>query len=114
MLIRVDLPAPFSPSRAWISPGSTVRSMWSLATRSPKRLVMPRSSSLSAVSCPRCVPTPLTVELTAARPRIVRGPAAVRILPSGTSLGRAYRFDFHRAGDDVLLQLVHFGLQPGV
>ena len=45
--IRVDLPAPFSPSRACTSPGSTVRSMWSLATRSPKRLVMPRSSSLS-------------------------------------------------------------------
>src|SRR2546423_14429488 len=50
MFIRVDLPAPFSPSRAWISPGSTTRSMWALATRSPKRLVMPRSSSLSATS----------------------------------------------------------------
>src|SRR5579863_2445303 len=43
--ISVVLPAPFSPSSARISPGSTVRSMWSLATRSPKRLVMPRSSS---------------------------------------------------------------------
>ena len=29
------LPAPFSPSSAWIWPGSTVRSMWSLATRLP-------------------------------------------------------------------------------
>ena len=33
--IRVVLPAPFSPSSAWIWPGSTVRSMWSLATRLP-------------------------------------------------------------------------------
>src|SRR2546421_6042971 len=50
MFMRVDLPAPFAPSRAWISPGSTTRSMWSLATRAPKRLVMPRSSSLRATS----------------------------------------------------------------
>jgi len=26
-----------SPSRAWIRPGATERSMWSLATRLPKR-----------------------------------------------------------------------------
>src|ERR1700761_6489285 len=43
--MRVDLPAPFSPSRQWISPGSTVRLMWSLATRAPNVFVMPRSSS---------------------------------------------------------------------
>ncbi|MFC5042975.1 hypothetical protein [Ornithinimicrobium kibberense] len=42
------LPAPFSPRRAWISPGSTTRSMWSLATRGPNTLVMPRSSSFIA------------------------------------------------------------------
>src|ERR1022692_3031504 len=58
--ISVVLPAPFSPSSALISPGSTTRSMWSLATSPPKRLVMPRSSSLiqppslqlAPVSCP--------------------------------------------------------------
>src|SRR5215207_10500792 len=43
--MRVDLPAPFSPRRAWISPASTVRSMWSLATKLPNRFVIPRSSS---------------------------------------------------------------------
>jgi hypothetical protein len=32
IFIRVDLPAPFSPTRAWISPSATSRSMWSLAT----------------------------------------------------------------------------------
>ena len=45
MFISVDLPAPFSPSRQWISPGSKVRSIWSLAVKSPKRLVRPCSSS---------------------------------------------------------------------
>src|SRR6478736_5152499 len=43
--MSVDLPAPFSPRRAWISPGWTTRSMWSFATRDPKRFVIPRSSS---------------------------------------------------------------------
>jgi hypothetical protein len=34
---RVDLPAPFSPSRACTSPGATVRSTWSFATSAPNR-----------------------------------------------------------------------------
>src|ERR671910_888603 len=46
--MRVDLPAPFSPRRQWISPGSTVREIESLATTLPKRLVMPRRTSLMA------------------------------------------------------------------
>ena len=41
--MAVVLPAPFSPSRAWTSPARTSKSIRSLATRSPKRLVMPRS-----------------------------------------------------------------------
>src|SRR5215469_9847553 len=45
--ISVVLPAPFSPSRARISPGWTTRSMPSLATRLPKRFVMPRNSSFT-------------------------------------------------------------------
>ena len=45
MFISVDLPAPFSPSRQWISPGSIVRSMWSLAVNEPNRLVRPLISS---------------------------------------------------------------------
>ncbi len=44
MFISVLLPAPFSPSRAWMVPGATERPMWSLATRLPKRFVMPCSS----------------------------------------------------------------------
>src|SRR5690242_212147 len=45
--MSVLLPAPFSPSSAWISPGSTTRSMASLAVSVPKRFVMPRSSSFT-------------------------------------------------------------------
>src|SRR5699024_394792 len=48
--IRVDLPAPFSPSREWISPGSTTRSMASLATKAPKVFVIPRSSSFTVLA----------------------------------------------------------------
>src|SRR5579863_10007555 len=53
--IRVDLPAPFSPSRACTWPGATERSIRSLATSGPKRLVMPfSSSSTSPLAEPRC------------------------------------------------------------
>src|SRR3954469_8442693 len=54
--MRVLLPAPFSPSRQWICPGSMTRSMWSLATRDPKRLVMARSSSFTSDLLPRLTP----------------------------------------------------------
>src|SRR5712675_1065595 len=36
----VDLPAPFSPSRAWVSVPKISRSMASFAAKLPKRLVM--------------------------------------------------------------------------
>ena len=45
--MSVDFPAPFSPRRAWIRPSSMVRSMWSFATRGPKRFVIPLSSSFT-------------------------------------------------------------------
>src|SRR6187549_3375556 len=46
--MAVDLPAPFSPTMAWIVPGSTRRLTRSLATTSPKRLVILRSSIMGA------------------------------------------------------------------
>ncbi len=46
--MAVVFPAPFSPSRAWTSPARTSKSIRSLARRSPKRLVMPRSASAGA------------------------------------------------------------------
>ena len=45
MLISVDLPAPFSPSRQRTSPGMARRLMWSFATTPGKALVMPTSST---------------------------------------------------------------------
>ena len=42
--MSVDLPAPFSPSSAWTSPGLRSKSTPSLATIDPKRFVIPRSS----------------------------------------------------------------------
>src|SRR6266576_4736418 len=39
--MRVDLPAPFSPTRAWISPGITSREAPLRATQSPKVFSMP-------------------------------------------------------------------------
>src|SRR6476620_3670723 len=52
MFISVLLPAPFSPSRQWISPGSMTRSMWSLATSEPKLLVRPDSSRCMRAASP--------------------------------------------------------------
>jgi len=49
IFIRVDLPAPFSPSTAWISPGCTAREMSLLATTAGYRLVMCASWSLGVV-----------------------------------------------------------------
>ena len=42
--MSVDLPAPFSPTIAWIEPGATERSMPSFATTPGNRLTMPFSS----------------------------------------------------------------------
>ena len=47
--MSVVLPAPFSPSRASISPWCRVREMSSLAVRGPKCLVMPESRSRGVV-----------------------------------------------------------------
>src|SRR4051794_21170517 len=47
--MSVDLPAPFSPRRAWTSPARRSKSTPSLATRRPKRFVMPRSSSAASI-----------------------------------------------------------------
>src|SRR5581483_7843568 len=43
--ISVDLPAPFSPSKQWISPARRVRLMSSLARTFGNAFVMPRSST---------------------------------------------------------------------
>src|SRR5207302_8581818 len=49
MRIAVDLPAPFSPTIAWIVPVRTVILTRSLASTLPNRLLMLRSSSIVAL-----------------------------------------------------------------
>src|SRR5215218_9017271 len=46
--MRVDFPAPFSPSSAWISPRFSSNPIALFATSEPKRLVIPRSSRAGA------------------------------------------------------------------
>src|SRR5438309_1501886 len=50
--MSVVLPAPFSPTRAWISPSFTTRSTPSSAWRAPKRLRMPGISRSGTRSVP--------------------------------------------------------------
>src|SRR4051812_13566950 len=84
-------------------------SMWSLATRSPKRLVMPRSSSLSGISYSWwCNGNRRTTA------RDSRSRAAAWMLPTAGSLGRVGRLDLDLARDDVRLQLLDLGLEAGV
>src|SRR5450631_1199158 len=102
--IKVLLPAPFSPSSAWISPGSTVRSMWSLATRDPNLLVMPRSSSFTPTSVGIVRPggTP--------RGRVADPPPRCRA-PVGALLRHARRRQRDLAAGDVHADLRHLGLK---
>src|SRR5579859_1907774 len=105
--IRVDLPAPFSPSRAWTCPGATDRSMRSLATSEPKRLVMPFSSSSTSALHIRCrKPMWQRCMTLAHRCHIGR---ALLLDPLHRALGR--RLD--RAALDARRHLVELGLQRG-
>src|SRR3989442_11885251 len=45
MFIRVLFPAPFSPSRAWISPDSSSKSTWSFATTPGNALTIPLAAT---------------------------------------------------------------------
>src|SRR3954451_1651165 len=97
--MRVLLPAPFSPRRAWISPGSTTRSMASFAVSVPKRFVMPRSSSFTWWPfAPREPPTRCGSTAPGCR--------------SG-ALGLARRLDRDLAADDVVLHLFQLRLEVG-
>src|SRR4051812_41605967 len=86
--------------------------MESLATRSPKRLVIPRSSSFTGdPPCLRAARPPRPHHVVR-RSDVPRGAPAAPVLPCGTSsLRLARRGDLDGAGDDVLLDLVELGLQ---
>src|SRR4051794_3361571 len=48
-LIRVDFPAPLSPTRAMTSPGATWKSTWYRACTAPKLFDTPRSSRIGSL-----------------------------------------------------------------
>src|SRR4051812_22849275 len=68
-LTRLDLPAPFSPTRMWTSPSRTSRSTWSMATTPGKCLVRPWSSRmLGIIRLPGRPPSRRTVFLEGGLP----------------------------------------------
>src|SRR5918912_49962 len=91
MFMRVDLPAPFSPRRAWTSPLASSKSTWSFATTPGKRLVMPFNSrsGASAMARDKCKGASL-------------GPAPLR---GSSGLAERVR-NLERPVQDLLLDLV--------
>src|SRR4051812_44070779 len=104
--MRVVLPAPFSPSRAWISPGSTVRLTSRLAITPGKRFVIPRSSSFIGPEPPsaiRCAGAGNRTRSAARGAR--RRPLGHRWKRRVDLRGCVVVSDLHLAGDDLRLQI---------
>src|SRR5580765_3574825 len=106
MLISVDLPAPFSPSKACTSPRRRSKSMWSFASTPGNCLVIPRSSRTGGSSMPagfyegpgRRVGSTLREKCCALFPGLVRPP-----LCSMQKKGRAWKGPpFVENPDDLL------------
>src|SRR5215210_136820 len=100
MRISVVLPAPFSPRTPCTSARRRLRSILSLATRSPKRLVMPRSSTTGGTST-----------TAAAWGDVTRGRSArTRLLRGRDDRARRLRLvdvDAEGAAADLRLALLH-------
>src|SRR5690242_9233914 len=105
--ISVDLPAPFSPTMAWISPARTSMLMSSLATTPGNRLVIPRSSTAGACVVTSAMSSPSRSTRRARRSAPGSSSVRARFL---RSLSADLRGDRDLAADDVLLQLVQLRL----
>ena len=81
--ISVVLPAPFSPTRAWMLPRPTAKSTPSFATKAPNRLVMPTISTARSREAKRG--PPYLIDLTPALPLATS--AAACLTPAFTSSG---------------------------
>ena len=102
MRVSVLLPAPFSPSSASTSPASTDRSIASLASSDPNRLVIPRSSTSGAPrggesSPPRAASAGVTPRPWWSRPARPRSTGVVK-LPSLIAASFSSTFETRSAG----------------
>src|SRR5918996_3571116 len=97
ILIRVDLPAPLSPSRPTTSPGRTSKPTSSSATTGPKRLVRASTRSSDAVPCgsSSCAWPPSGWFMSRGSPSEDR---AQQIMPARTLSSRPPRAPQPRAG----------------
>src|SRR5438093_12401743 len=94
MFISVDLPAPFSPSRACTSPRRRSKSTSSLASTPGNRFVMPRSSRTAGASMRS---DSMRLETTSGAEAPLDDPVSAVLLLDG---GR----DLDLPGDDLLLE----------
>src|SRR5512138_3127404 len=102
MFISVDFPAPFSPSSAWTSPGSSSKSTASFASTPGNCLVIPRISRTGPAALIARDSTVLSracEEMSCGR--------AVPARPHGASARLELRRRLDLAGDDLLLDDVH-------
>src|ERR1700722_14629432 len=91
IFMSVDLPAPFSPTNPWISPGDSLKSTSRSAATPPNALVIPESSSSGGVTS--------------------GSDQEVRLHPHHP--GRVRLGDDRAVGDDVLRNAARPGLFPG-
>src|SRR4051794_13302672 len=95
-LMRVDLPAPLSPTSAMTWPGATWKSTWYRACTAPKLFDTPRSSRMGSLL--------LTLSLRSRRLRPAGGAARTRRPPMATGLQPGVRAELRElAGADVFL-----------
>src|ERR1700677_3067393 len=124
-LTNVDLPAPFSPSNTWISPGWNSRDTRSRATTPGKRFVTPRRAATAprpdlagSAGCPRRVASSI-IRVVARAPRTCRNKGR-RLLRRRRHRGHQRanfdgiedRLDLQRAVDDLLAHRLDLG--PGL
>src|SRR5271169_1896866 len=101
--MSVDLPAPFSPTRAWISPGIIVRSTPSKASVLRKRFVRPLISIAGSAS------VAMAVRLDVLSSGVQAAPAgATETLPGwdGPRVGRSWEAFFHPMETNLVAGLV--------
>src|SRR2546422_11030403 len=87
MFIRVLFPAPFSPSRAWISPDSSSKSTWSFATTPGNALTIPLAATAGVADAWGAAVIGPPLARRRGRGRRARGPDLCLLRGYGVSFG---------------------------